>query len=90
MFGGYGVGWDLLLNGRQCGVQGPGHQHTGGGWELQALHVWRRNSILVGRMREQEMVAGAWMRMEMVKCVQGLVGGDRDPGVRTPINVSGN
>ena len=41
-------------------------------------------------MREQEMVAGAWMRMEMVKCVQGLVGGDRDPGVRTPINVSGN
>ena len=29
---GEGGGWDLLSGG-QGGVQGAGHQHTGGGWE---------------------------------------------------------
>ena len=32
---GEGGGWDLLSGG-QRGVQGAGHQHTGGGWEQQA------------------------------------------------------
>jgi hypothetical protein len=30
--------------------------------------VWLRNSIQVDRMREQEMVAKDWMRMDMMKC----------------------
>ena len=70
------------------GARRPSHEEAGNNKHF--IEVWLRNSIQVDRMREQEMVAGAWMRMEMVKCVQGLVGGDRDPGVRTPINVSGN
>ena len=28
------------------------------------------------RMRKQEMVTGAWMRMDMVKCVQEVKCGD--------------
>ena len=33
------------------------------------IHLWLRNSILVGRMRDQEMVARAWMRMDMAERV---------------------
>ena len=31
------------------------------------IHLWLRNSILVDRMRDQEMVARAWMRMDMAE-----------------------
>ena len=41
------------------------------------IDVWVGNSILVGRMREQEMAAGDWLRMEVVvKCVQEVDGGE--------------
>ena len=40
------------------------------------IDVWVGNSILVGRMREQEMVAGDWLRMEMFECVQEVDGGE--------------
>jgi hypothetical protein len=31
------------------------------------IHLWLRNSILLDRMRDQEMVARAWMRMDMAE-----------------------
>ena len=40
------------------------------------IDVWVGNSILVGRMREQEMVAGDWLRMDMVRCVLEVDGGE--------------
>ena len=43
---GEGGGLDLLSGG-QGGVQGAGHQHTGGGWDNKHffIDVWVRNSI---------------------------------------------
>ncbi len=59
------------------GIQRTGHQHTGGAGHINNfLAVWVRNIILVDRMREQEMVAGDWMRMDKVKCVQEVMGGE--------------
>ena len=40
------------------------------------IDVWVRNCILVERMREQEMVAGDWMRIDKVRCVQEVEGGE--------------
>ena len=40
------------------------------------IYVWVRNRSLVDRVREQEMVAGDWMRMDKVKCVQEVEGGE--------------
>ena len=40
------------------------------------IAMWVRISILVDRMREQQMVAGDSMRMDMVKCVQEVMGGE--------------
>ena len=74
---GEGGGWDLLSGG-QRGVQGAGHQQTGGGWEQQALlhRYLGEEKYLVDRMREQVMVAGDWMKMDKVKCVQEGEGGE--------------
>ena len=54
---------------------GKDTHHTGGGWE-QALHRGVRNSILVDRMREQEMVAGDLIMEDNVKCDQEVEGWD--------------
>ena len=40
------------------------------------IDMWVENSILVGRMREQEMVAGDWLRMDVFECVQEVDGGE--------------
>ena len=39
------------------------------GWNNKHfIDVWLRNRILVDRMREQEMVAEDWMRVDKLKC----------------------
>ena len=54
--------------GQPEGVQGAGHQHSRGAGHINNfLAVWVRNIILVDRMREHEMVAGDWMRMDKWK-----------------------
>jgi hypothetical protein len=46
---------------------GKDTHHTGEGWE-EALHRGVRNSILVDRMRKQEMVVGDIIMKDNVKC----------------------
>ena len=64
---GEGGGWDLLSGG-QGGVQGAGHQHSGGGWEQQAL---------LHRCLGEEQYLLDWMR-ELVVDPQPLPLGSQD------------
>ena len=47
------------------------------GWNNKHfMDFWLRNSILEDRMRDQEMVAWDWMRMDKVKCALEVKIGD--------------
>ena len=55
--------------------QFPNRQEEAGN-SKHFIAIWVRISILVDRMREQQMVAGDSMRMDKVKCVQEVMGGE--------------
>ena len=47
------------------GARRPSHDEAGNNKHF--IEVWLRNSIQVDRMREQEMLARDWIRMDMMK-----------------------
>jgi hypothetical protein len=64
---------DLRWSLWSTGARTPSHRRRLG---TKRTNIWLRNSILVYRIREQEMVARDSMRMYKVKCVQEFDGGD--------------
>ena len=58
---GEGAGWDHLLSGGHMEFRGQDTNTQEEAGNFKHIHLWLRNSILVDRMRGQEMVAEAWI-----------------------------